>query len=270
LRVYAMRWSMSCIYRPNRLGGCYNQFSITTRLSGEAIFSIIGATGGDRDDTDGFEGDNPNIILVDRVRLNLNTSFTGQDLLITGLQANNFGGDLTGAGSVQNSLFPGASLLSEGMTKLSFEPQFPRFNPQDISSSIAPNDIQLYKLLYIFPSGLRNITLFAGTAAEVSDAFPAIIPFSSEGQGAISRFATLNPVLRVSGGTTQNGLASAVGFIWGISDQIDLRALYGSVNAAIPNQGDTNVLGAGFFSGSSVAAAQLTVKPTDTIDIGLN
>lgn len=124
--------------------------------------------------------------------------------------------------------------------------------------------------LYIFPSGLRNVTLFAGTAAEVSDAFPAIIPFSSEGQGAISRFATLNPVLRVSGGTTQNGLASAVGFIWGISDQIDLRALYGSVNAALPNQGDTNVLGAGFFSGSSVAAAQLTVKPTDTIDIGLN
>ena len=75
------------------------------------------------------------------------------------MQANNFGGDLTGAGSVQNSLFPGASLLSEGMTKLSFEPQFPRFNTQDISSSIAPNDIQLYKLLYIFPSGLRNITL---------------------------------------------------------------------------------------------------------------
>ncbi len=61
-----------------------NQFSITTKLSGEAIFSIIGATGGDRDDTDGFEGEDPNIILVDRVRLNLNTSFTGKDLLITG------------------------------------------------------------------------------------------------------------------------------------------------------------------------------------------
>ncbi|HEY9795058.1 MAG TPA: S-layer protein, partial [Leptolyngbyaceae cyanobacterium] len=98
--------------------------------------------------------------------------------------------------------------------------------------------------LYIFPSGIKNLTLFGGTAAEVSDAFPTIIPFSSEGQGAISRFATLNPILRVSGGTTQQGLASAVGFIWGISDQVDLRALYGSVNAAIPGEDNSSkVLG---------------------------
>ncbi len=247
-----------------------NQFSTTTKLSGEAIFSFIGATGGSP------EGRDANIILVDRVRLNLQTSFTGKDLLITGLQANNFGGGVTGEGSVQNTLFPGTrdSLLSEGMTKLSFEPQFPRFNPQslpgDLSDTIAPNDVQLYKLLYIFPSGINNLTLFAGTAAEVSDAFPAIIPFSSEGQGAVSRFATLNPVVRVSGGTTQQGLASAVGFIWTPSPRIDLRALYGSVNAAIPGEGAGNVLGAGFFSGSTVAAAQLTLKPTNTIDLGLN
>lgn len=240
-----------------------HQFSATTKLRGEAIFSVVGATGGEPGAKD------PNVILVDRVRLNFNTSFTGKDLLITGLQANNFGGDVTGAGSVQGTLFPGSSFLSEGMTKLSFEPQFPRFNPQDLSS-VASNSVELYKLLYIFPSGLKNLTLFAGTAAEVSDAFPAIVPFSSEGQGAISRFATLNPVLRVSGGTSQTGLASAVGFIWTPSPKFDLRALYGSVNAAIPGQDANNVLGAGFFSGSTVAAAQLTLKPTNSIDIGLN
>lgn len=98
--------------------------------------------------------------------MNLNTSFTGKDSLIVGLQANNFGGGVTGAGSVQGTLFPGSSLLSEGMTKLSFEPQFPRFNPQalaaDLSNTIDPNDIQLYKLLYIFPSGIKNLTLFGG------------------------------------------------------------------------------------------------------------
>ncbi|HBE20131.1 MAG TPA: S-layer protein [Cyanobacteria bacterium UBA11149] len=242
-----------------------HQFSTTTKLQGEAIFSLVGATGG------ADSGDDANVILVDRVRLNLNTSFTGKDLLITGLQANNFGGDLLGNGSVQGTLFPGRdSFLSEGSTKLSFEPQFPRFTPQDISSAIPNNDVQLYKLLYIFPSGIKNLTLFGGTSAEVSDAFPAIIPFASEGQGAISRFATLNPVLRVSGGTSQTGLASAVGFIWGISDKFDLRALYGSVNASLPQQGATNVLGGGFFSGSSVAAAQLTIKPSNSFDIGLN
>ncbi len=245
-----------------------HQFSTTTKLNGEVIFSLIGGTGGS-DDRDA------NITMVDRVRLNLNTSFTGKDLLITGLQAHNFGGSIDGSGSLQGALFPGRdSFLTEGSTKLSFEPQFPRFNPQSIAANLAdtipPNDLELYKLLYIFPSGIKNLSLFAGTAAEVSDAFPAIIPFSSEGQGAISRFATLNPVVRVSGGTSQTGLASAVGFIWGISDKIDLRALYGSVNAAIPEQGATNILGAGFFSGSTVAAAQLTVKPSKNFDIGIN
>ncbi|GAB1538368.1 hypothetical protein NUACC21_10280 [Scytonema sp. NUACC21] len=55
-----------------------NQFSTTTKLSGEAIIAGVGATGGAPDN------DDPNIILVNRVRLNLNTSFTGKDLLITG------------------------------------------------------------------------------------------------------------------------------------------------------------------------------------------
>ncbi len=63
-----------------------NQFSTTTKLNGEAIVAAVGATGGAPDD------DDPNIILVDRVRLNLTTSFTGKDLLITGLQAYNLGG----------------------------------------------------------------------------------------------------------------------------------------------------------------------------------
>ncbi|WP_052055471.1 iron uptake porin [Myxosarcina sp. GI1] len=242
-----------------------NQFSPTSKLSGEVIFSLAGATGGNSE-----TGEDPQVVFNDRVRLNLNTSFSGEDLLITGLQAYNFGGEIDGSGSIQNSLFPTESLLTAGSTKLSFEPQFPRFNPQDISEEVESNSVNLYKLLYIFPSGLDKVTLFAGTAAEASDAFPTIIPFADEGQGAISRFAALNPVLRVSGGTSQTGLASAAGFIWNISKRIDWRALYASVNAAIPEKEDSNVLGAGLFSGSMLASTQLTLKPTDNIDLGLN
>ena len=172
--------------------------------------------------------------------------------------------------SIQNTLFPTESLLTAGSTKLSFEPQFPRFNPQDISEEVDSNSVELYKLLYIFPSGLDKVTLFAGTAAEATDAFPTIIPFADEGQGAVSRFAALNPVLRMSGGTSQTGLASAAGFIGNISDKIDWRALYASVNAAVPEKGDSNVLGAGLFSGSMLASTQLTLKPRDNIDLGLN
>jgi hypothetical protein len=238
-----------------------HQFSTTTKLSGQAIIAAIGASGGAPNGKDG------NIILTNRVRLNLQTSFTGKDTLITGLQAYNFGGSVSGAGSLQNTLFP-SSTLTEGMTKLSFEPQFAGFDPKNLSD-VGSNSVNLYKLLYIFPVA-KKVTLFAGTAAEVSDAFPAVTPFADEGQEALSRFAGYNPVVRVSGGTSGTGLASAAGFIFNISDKIDLRALYGSVNANLPGNTPSTPLGSGLFSGSSVIAAQLTLKPTKALDVALN
>lgn len=245
-----------------------NQFSITTKLSGEAIFSISGATGGEPDSKDS------QITFNNRARLNLTTSFTGKDTLITGLQAYNFtGGELiTGSASTGEILFPNdGSILSESMTKLNYEPQFPGFNPETLSPGCGGNSVCLYKLLYITPV-FDNFTVFIGPKAETSDAFPAIVPFASEGQGVISRFAALNPVVRVSGGTSGSGLASAAGFIYTPTPSVDLRALYGSVNAAIPsNQGFPGTpLGAGIFNGSYVIATQLTLKPADTLDIGLN
>ncbi|MBD2498027.1 iron uptake porin [Nostoc sp. FACHB-280] len=246
-----------------------NQFSTTTKLNGEVIIAGIGATGGAPN-----QGD-PNIILVNRVRLNLNTSFTGKDLLITGLQAYNFLGGVDGSGSLQNSLGLASDLLVSSSARTSFEPLFPGFDVKTLSAQSA-NSVQLYKLLYVFPVA-DKLTLFAGTAAEATDAFPAITPFYGEGNESISRFAGLNPVARVSGGTSGTGLASAAGFIFSISPQLDLRALYGSVNANIPQEagdivpGVSNTpLGAGVFGGSSVFSTQLTFKPTSSIDVGLN
>ncbi len=235
-----------------------NQFSTTTKLSGEAIFSVADTTKNNHSDTQ--------TVFNYRVRLNLLTSFTGKDTLITGLQAYNirsFGPDL----GLSTGAFSG---LSDSQAKLSFEPQFPGINPQNLSS-IGANTVELYKLLYVFPVS-NSITLFAGPKAETSDAFQAITPFAGEGQEAISRFAGYNPVVRVSGGTSGSGLASAGGFIWNLSKKVNLTALYGSVNAALPNDlgFPATPLGAGLFNGSTVAAAQLTIKPTSSIDIGLN
>ncbi|WP_239651315.1 iron uptake porin [Neosynechococcus sphagnicola] len=247
------------------------QFSTTTKLNGEAIFAVVGGSGGEpRSRTPA--GEDPQPIMVNRVRLNLVSSFTGKDLLITGLQSYNFSSVIAGGSSVQEVLFPNAgSPLSEGNTKLNFEPQFPGFNPQNLTSSCGGNDVCLYKLLYIFPVA-KKLTLFAAPLAEVSDAFPTLLPWASEGQGAISRFVALNPVLRVSGGTSGTGLASAAGFIFIPTPKVDWRALYGSVNAPIPANGPfpENVLGAGLFNGSFVASTQLTLKPAKTLDIGLN
>lgn len=244
-----------------------NQFSTTTKLSGEVIVAGVGATGGAPDT------DDPNVILANRVRLNFTTSFTGKDSLFTSLQAYNFGGGDSSIGGALG-LADGVG-LSASSARLNFEPQFPGVNPQNLSS-VEANDIQLYKLLYVFPV-TSSLNLFAGTAAETSDAFPAITPFASEGEGAVSRFAGYNPVVRLSGGTSGTGLASAAGFSWTISEKVTLAALYGNVNAAIPNQAPNiapgvsgTPLGAGFFSGSSVVAAQLTIRPSKNFDVGLN
>ncbi|MDF5729673.1 MAG: iron uptake porin [Rhizonema sp. PD38] len=239
-----------------------NQFSTTTKLKGEAIISVVGATAGAPNTRD------PNIILVDRIRLNLNTSFTGKDLLITGLQAYNFGGGTQSIGGALGLADPLG--LSASEAKLSFEPQFPGLDPRDLSTK-SSNSVQLYKLLYVFPVA-KSLTLFAGPAAETTDAGFGITPFYDEGQEAVSRFAGVNPVARVSGGTSESGQASAAGFIWSITKNVDLRALYGSVNANIP--GDRGFpgtpLGAGFFNGSTVAEAQLGFKPNKNIDLALN
>lgn len=143
-------------------------------------------------------------------------------------------------------------------------------------STTGSNDIELYKLVYIFPVA-KKLTLFAGTAVESSDAFPAITPFYGEGQEAVSRFAGLNPVVRLSGGTSGSGLASAAGFIFDISKQLDLRAFYASANANIISSaadiqpGVSNTpLGAGVFGGSSIVATQLTFRPSSSLDIALN
>ncbi|MBE8971078.1 carbohydrate porin [Nostocales cyanobacterium LEGE 12452] len=247
-----------------------NQFSTTTKLNGEVIIAGVGASGGAPNNSD------PNIILVNRVRLNLTTSFTGKDSLITGLQAYNFLGGADGQGSLQESLGLASPLLSASSARTSFEPQFPGLNVNTLSG-VGANSVQVYKLLYIFPVA-NKLTLFGGTAAETSDAFPAITPFYGEGQESISRFAGLNPVVRISGGTSGTGLASAAGFIFNISPNLDLRALYGNPNANLTQKSTTEAvpgvsttpLGAGLFSGSSVIATQLTFKPSPAFDIGLN
>jgi len=240
-----------------------NQFSTTTKLNGEAIIAAIGATGGARNTKD------PNTILVDRVRLNLNTSFTGKDTLITGLQAYNLGG---GTNSIGGALGLSDNLgLSASNARVSFEPQFPGLDPKTLGTLGGGNSVTLYKLLYVFPVA-KTVTLFAGPALESTDAGFGVTPFYNEGQEAISRFAGLNPVARVSGGTSETGLASAGGFIWNIAKSVDLKAFYASVNANLPNnQGfPSTPLGAGLFSGSTVVEAQLDLKPSRNLDLALD
>ena len=273
------------------------QFSTTTKLSGEVIFSLAAAYGaypGVRTSsngrfrtsppggttTGGLPGRDANVVFNNRVRLKLVTSFSGKDLLITGLQAFNFGGGLgSGIGTPRRDSLSGTLGYADSVfgtasnVRLAYEPQFGGTNPSNLGTAPgANNSLGLYKLLYIFPIASK-VTAFVGTAAEVDDAFPAIVPFYGDSQEGVSRFGQMNPILRISGGTSDIGLASAAGLIWNISDAIDFRALYGSVNANLPFNGKLaggTPLGAGVFGGSYVAAAQLTLKPLKSLDVALN
>jgi len=57
-----------------------NQFSTTTKLTGQVIFDLNGGTSTSRRVRD------PNIVFISRARLNFTTSFTGKDQLFTQLQ----------------------------------------------------------------------------------------------------------------------------------------------------------------------------------------
>lgn len=248
------------------------QFSTTTKLNGEAIFSLSLANGGANNTGTGTAFNN-------RLRLNLNTSFSGQDVLIIGLQSDGFGGGFDPTGSLPGSLpqalgvgdpvFGTASNVSLGTA-----PQFGLTDPSTLTNR-GQNDVALYKLLYVFPVADR-LTMFVGPRVEATDAYPSIAPFADASQGAVSRFATAdNAVTRISGGTSGIGLASAAGAIWSLSDQVNLTAFYGSVNSAInTNNGllgtPSTPLGAGVFGGSYVLSSRLAVNFTDNLKLGIS
>ncbi len=240
------------------------QFSITTKLSGEAVLTMAGASGANP----AVAGSgNANIAFTNRVRLNLTTSIPGGGTLITGLQSTNAGS----ASSIQSALgYNDPAGLNSSTVRLGSEVQFP-VNPSsgNTPASLTPvanNNTRLYKLLYLQPVNSK-LTAFVGTNAEVTDAFPQISPLFDDAQGSISRFGTTAAVTRASGGTSGFGLAAAGGVIWQPSTEFDVRALYGNINASVP--GDS-LVGGGLFGGSYIFGTQLTYKPSSNLGVALN
>ncbi len=240
------------------------QFSTTTKLSGETVLNVAGATGANP----AVAGSsNANVFANYRVRLNLTTAFAGGGTLIAGLQATNSGSGST----IQSTLGyndPGG--LNSSTVRLGSEVQFPA-NPNSGTTlagltPTATGSVNLYKLLYLQPVN-KNLIAFAGTNAEVTDAFPQISPLFNDAQGSVSRFGTAAAITRLSGGTSGFGLASAGGVIWLPSKEWDVRGLYGSINASVPG---TSVVGGGLFGGSTILATQVTYKPSSDLALAFN
>ncbi|MCP2732190.1 iron uptake porin [Limnofasciculus baicalensis] len=217
-----------------------HQFSATTKLKGEVIFALADAWGdekavpGTASPTEDLE---VNTIFADRVRLRLETSFTGKDLLTTRLNARN----LTQFGSGTGA----SNITGTNMTRLSFDGD-------------ESNNVKVDKLWYRFPLSDKLTVQIDATGAEMySSVIDSVNPFfSSDGSGSISRFGRFNPIYRVG---QDVGAAATYKF----SNALSFSAGY------FADDGEDVTADNGLFNGTYSALAQLTFKPTSAITLGL-
>ncbi|MFE1746390.1 iron uptake porin [Coleofasciculus sp. H7-2] len=213
------------------------QFSTNTRLFGQAIFGLQGSNQVDvdlfpRDGVPERSGE-AQLTLASNVQVSLATSFTGQDLLLTGLQ----GGNLASS----------APYVFTNMGRLSTELE-------------TNNDLILSDLSYRFPV-TDNFGIIVGAAGvNPANTFRGINPLEGSGDGSISLLGQRNPILSIGNGT------GGIGFDWQINKRLSLQAVY---SAELPSF-TTNSSQGGLFGGRTSAGVQLTIAPTNNLDIGLH
>jgi len=203
-----------------------NQFSTTTKLVGEVIAAVSDAFGDNTDATTVFQ---------DRVRLDFQTSFFGNDILHTRLSAGNATRLDVGEDTYQNTL---------------------TFNPADND-----NDVVVDWAAYDFALPIGNSRAYIAAAGGVhADYAPTNNPFFEDfdgGRGAISTFASENPIYRIGGGAGVGINIAPFGEASGFKPSI--TAGYLARNAQDPSQG------AGLFNGDYAALGQLNFNFGDRI-----
>jgi hypothetical protein len=210
-----------------------NQFSTTTQLVGELITYLNDAFGENADDVN-------NTNLGYRLRLDFNTSFTGEDRLRTRLQATNLRLLDTGA------TFGG----SQGLDPVTGEPigfgltGETRFTPSSVSQN---GEVDVTQIQYRFPVGDRLTMYLDFGTTDPTYVTDTISPFVDTATGALSNFGQVNPVyfpIGNQGGVSANFL---------ITPSLSLDFGY------LGQDGDANDPGedAGIFNGGYSALVQL-------------
>ncbi|MEH1788345.1 iron uptake porin [Nostoc sp.] len=208
-----------------------HQFSTTTKLVGEAIFGVTDAFGG-------TNGNNNNTVFQDRVRLDLQTSFTGRDVLHTRLAAGN-----------AQSFALANNAGAEGTQTF------------QVGTGNGNNSVSIDRLTYEVPIGPANVYIAASGGQHSQYAAvnnPYFFDKTDGGNGALSTFASESPIYRIGGGA---GIALNVplGKGGGILGNSSITAGYLASNANNPglNQGLTN--------GSYAALGQLNFSVGDRV-----
>jgi hypothetical protein len=201
------------------------QFSTTTKLTGQAIFSY----------TDSLDNKATPGTLGYALYLGLNTSFNGQDLLYTELDAGNISSPINDYYNISPPTFEGKQV------------------PDTYDTA---NDIVLGVLYYTFPVGNAKFQIAAAGAvhSDYAETFNPYFQDFDSGNGALSTFASESSIYRIGAGA-------------GASVHFDLNRIgislgYLSGTANDPNAG-------GVFNGDYAALAQLEFKLNDKFGLGL-
>jgi hypothetical protein len=213
-----------------------NQFSTTTKLKGEVIFGATQAFG------KGVAGNpatsidsNSNFAFSDRVRLTLESSFTGKDKLQTRLNA----------GNVTSLSGNAAGGTGTNMARLGY----------DGNNS---NAVVIDKVNYAFNPFPNLSVKIDAIGADLDDNFEAFNPdFKSSGSGSISRYGRFSPIYRQARG------GSGIAVNLKANDAITLGAGYYAAGNIASNPAQ------GLFEGDNTIFGQLAFKPNKAISVGL-
>ncbi len=178
------------------------QFSTTTKLTGQALFAAVGAFGDEKANSNDSVDDQ--IFFSERVRLVLDSSFSGKDLLRVRLQAGNTP-DLSDATGTR-------------MTRLAFA------SPTD-------NQFIVNQLEYRFPIGDKG-EAFVEAYGFLDLFVPTLNPLDGDYDTVISGFSLRSPIY------FQSGL-SGIGVQYDLTDSINISGGYlaGDATANDPNTG---------------------------------
>jgi len=233
------------------------QFSTTTKLDGQVIVAATASGSGTSNlftpnGTLSGNSGNANTTLISRVRLNLNTSFTGEDLLLTRLESGN------GGATVANS-FDAAGDIFRGFAGLK--------NASVADYSEVGNTFSLGRLRYDFPIG-KDIRASLGPVIALNDHLDKNSFANDEAVDFSTRLFINNPLIL----PLNDGAGAAIA--WNINGSaFTLRAGYVAANASSANNSanadpasPNGIINQGLFGDSYQGTFELEFAPKNGDD----
>ncbi len=213
------------------------QFSTTTKLKGEAIFVASDLFGGEKfGGVDRKIGENSNTTFSSRVRLTLESSFSGTDKLQIRLNSSNI---------ARNDGAAAAGGSGTSMTRLGFD------------GPTSGNEIVIDRANYSFNLSDKLAVKVDAIGARLYDNTNFNPDFQSSGTGAISRYGRFSPIYRVGAGGA------------GVTATFNPKGKISLTGAYLSNDNANSGADQGVFNGDNAVFGQLEVKPSDKLKLGL-